>query len=107
MQKFNLGEIIFPNKDVNNITYFKAAVLWVLSGENKPVVRRAEKDEKSTLDDPEIIKMISEAVPGQNSYLMDLTIKSNINEYVISDSNYSLEEKVSKVADSISSFVVA
>lgn len=107
MQKeLNLSEIVFPNSGDGRLTYFKAAVLWVLSGENKPTVRRAEKGEKSTFEDPEIIKMISAAVPGQNSYLMDLTIKSNVNEYVISEAKYSLEEKVRRVADSIKTFVV-
>lgn len=106
MQRVNLSEIIFPNTGVDAVSYFKAGVLWILAGENKPVIRKAEKGERSTLNDPEIIKVISEAVPGRNSYLMDLTIRSNINECVISDPKYSLEEKVRKVADSISSFVV-
>ncbi|MDO4282737.1 MAG: hypothetical protein Q4D02_03795 [Clostridia bacterium] len=106
MQKVNLKEIVFPNNGISTVSYFKAGVLWILAGEHKPIIRKAEKGEKSTLNDPEVIKVISEAVPGQNSYLMDLTIRSNINECVISDPNYTLEEKVSKIADSISKFVI-
>lgn len=107
MAQFNVREIVLPNDPSNVVDYFKAGVLWILAGENKPRVRRAEEDEKSTFEDEKIIERIAAAVPGHNSYLMDLTIRSNINEYVIFGSKYTLEEKISKVADSIASFVIA
>ncbi len=107
MAEFKVREIVLPNDPSNVVDYFKAGVLWILAGDEKPKVRRAEEDEKSTFDDEKVIEIVKKAVPGQNSYLMDLTIRSNINEYVIFGSKYTLEEKISKVADSISSFVVA
>lgn len=107
MAEFKVREIVLSKDPSNVIDYFKAGVLWILAGDEKPKVRRAEDDEKSTFDDKEVIDRIAKAVPGQNSYLMDLTIRSNINEYVIFGSNYTLEEKISKVADSIASFVIS
>ncbi len=107
MQKCDLKEIVVPFTGMKKIDYFKASVLWILAGEKKPAIRIAEKNEESTLDKPDILKIIADAVPGRNSYLMDLTIKSNIHEYVMFDSKYSLEEKISKVAAGIAPFVVA
>lgn len=105
MGKLKIEEILIPY-GLSKVDYFKMGVLWNLAGENKPKIRHAEKGESLTLKKREIIKLIAEAVPGQRSYLMDLTIRSNIHECVIDNFDYTLEEKVEIIAASISRYVV-
>lgn len=102
-----LTEIKVENGSLQAKDYFKLAVLWILSGENKPVIRKIKRGEaESTLKDPAVLDMIKKAVPGQNSFLMDLAIRTNVHEAVISSRELSLEEKVEQIAYSIQKFVV-
>lgn len=105
MGNLKIEEILVPY-GLSKIDYFKMGVLWNLSGENKPKIRQAKKGESLTLENRDVIKVIAEAVPGQKSYLMDLTIRSNIHECVIDSNEYTLEEKVEKIAKDISPFLV-
>lgn len=102
-----LKEIVV-GKNRRTVDYFKLAVLWNLC-ESRPVIRVLEEDEdgNETLNDPEILQMIRDAVPGQNSYLMDLAIRTNVHEATLDATDLTLDQKVERVAESIKRFMAA
>lgn len=102
-----LKEIVV-GKNRRTVDYFKLAVLWNLC-EFRPVIRVLEEDEdgNETLNDPEILQMIRDAVPGQNSYLMDLAIRTNVHEATLDATDLTLDQKVERVAESIKRFMAA
>ena len=96
---------IVVSKQIGYKDYFKLAVLYVIAGKNKPVIREATDGEKLTLKDENVINMIREAVPGHESYIMDLVIRTNVHEAIIDDMNLTVTQKVVSTADSRSQFV--
>lgn len=96
---------IVVSRNLRYKDYVELAILYVIAGENKPVIREAVDGENVTLKDEKIVKMIREAVPGRGSYIMDLTIKTKVHEPVIDDTNLTVTQKVVSVADSIREYV--
>lgn len=102
-KKIIIKEVLFPKK-ATRVDFFKAAVFYIIS-DVKPVFVECEKREESELENPKLKAIIKKAVPGTNSTIMGLEIYSNINEHIINDVNLDLNEKISKIADSIRRYV--
>ena len=98
------AKTLFPKK-ANKVDYFKAAVFYIISND-KPVFIECERRDESHLEDAKLKAIIKQAVPGYNSTIMNLTINCEINEYIIADKNLDLNQKITKIADSIRKYVV-
>ncbi len=109
MVKFDLPKEIVVGNGLSKVDYFGLAVLWNLYPvDEKPEIRKAERNKKEnlTLKDKDVLKIIKEAVPGHNSFLLHLEIETNINEQIIDDMSLSLTEKTERLAKSIKKYVV-
>lgn len=94
---------ILVRKDMDTIAYYKAAVLYILSGRDA-AIKVVGKDQKPTYEIYEYSEKIKEAVPGTELYLLRLTIQSKVHEAVL-DSRNSVPEKVCLIADRIKDYV--
>lgn len=103
MTQTNISKVLFPKK-ANRTDYFKAAVLYIIS-ENIPTFEYCEERKKSHLEDAKVKALIKAAVPGYNSTLMHMEIVTNVHMHIIDDATLDLNQKISKIADSIRKYV--
>lgn len=96
---------ILVGKKMTQKEYYMAAVLYLLSGKTANI-KVADDNEKPTYQIAEYREMIKNAVPGSNSMLMDLAIKSNVSEAVLDDSKKGIDQKIHLISERIQKFVV-
>lgn len=96
---------ILVGKSMKQTEYYMAAVLYLLSGKTANV-KVVGDNEVPTYEIAEYREMIKSAVPGSNSMLMDLAIKSNVSEAVLDDSKKGINEKIHSISERIQKFVV-
>lgn len=102
-KKISIKEVSFPKK-ADRVDYFKAAVLYIIS-DFKPVFIECDDRSRSELESAKTKAVIKSAVPGFNSTLMRLEILTNVNQYIIDDESLDLNQKITKIADSIRKYV--
>ena len=116
--RINLEEIVIPrglfnSKDLKiRELIHRYAVLYKLAEKSNPCVVEQTAEKTPSLENPKLMALIKEAVPGigkentQSSYLFALNVRTNINEQVIESKTLSEKEKLEKIAKAIEKFVI-
>ena len=105
MYSLELPNEIVIGKGIHYNDYFKLGVLWNLYNEEKPKIRMGKANEELTLKNPIVLDVIKSAVTGESSFLLDLVIRTNINEQIIDNKRLTIEEKIEQISRSIKQFV--
>ena len=104
VKEFNIEKVYFP-RNAERVDYFKAAVLYIIK-DGAIRFEECSDEMQSTLEEPQVKAVMKQAVPGNNSTLLNLEIMCNVNDHIIKSEKLDLRRKISTIASSIEKYVV-